>query len=256
MTPHPLSDVAPVAVLSDIHGNHWALEAVLRDIRGRGIAQIVNLGDSLYGPLAPERTADVLLSLALPTVRGNEDRLITDMMTPAASGSTLAYVRDVLRDEHVHWLEALPATTALGGAFRLCHGSPRRDDEYLLRAVTAAGVRPRPTTEVVGDLVGVAEPVILCGHDHSPGTLRLPDGRLVVDPGSVGCPAFEDALPHPHVIQAGTPHARYSIITHDEGDWHVRHVLVAYAWETAARAAERNGRTDWATWLRTGRVGV
>jgi predicted phosphodiesterase len=41
---------APVAVLSDIHGNRWALEAVLDDIRRRGIRDMFNLGDSLYGP--------------------------------------------------------------------------------------------------------------------------------------------------------------------------------------------------------------
>jgi hypothetical protein len=45
-----------LAVLADIHGNRWALEAVLADIRGRGIRAMVNLGDSLYGPLDPAGT--------------------------------------------------------------------------------------------------------------------------------------------------------------------------------------------------------
>jgi predicted phosphodiesterase len=50
----------PVAVLSDIHGNRWALEAVLDDISRRGIRDMVNLGDSLYGPLDPGGTAQIV----------------------------------------------------------------------------------------------------------------------------------------------------------------------------------------------------
>ena len=82
-----------VAVISDVHGNRWALAAVLEDIDRRGIRDIVNLGDSLYGPLAPAETAEILLGLDLPTVRGNEDRLIVEAMSESANSPTLRYVR-------------------------------------------------------------------------------------------------------------------------------------------------------------------
>ena len=72
-----------VAVLSDIHGNRWALEAVLDDIRRRGIRDMVNLGDCLYGPLDPAGTARMLMGLDMPTVSGNEDRIILDEPGPA-----------------------------------------------------------------------------------------------------------------------------------------------------------------------------
>ncbi len=67
-----------LAVISDIHGNRWALEAVLEDIERRGVRETVNLGDSLYGPLDPAGTAQILLQLNQPTVRGNEDRIIVE----------------------------------------------------------------------------------------------------------------------------------------------------------------------------------
>ena len=63
-----------IAALSDIHGNLPALEAVLDDIERQGADVIVNLGDILSGPLYPSQTADRLMQLGLPTIRGNHDR--------------------------------------------------------------------------------------------------------------------------------------------------------------------------------------
>ncbi len=65
-----------IAVISDIHGNVWALDAVLEDISERNVGCIVNLGDSVYGPLMPTETAEMVLSRGITSVRGNEDRLI------------------------------------------------------------------------------------------------------------------------------------------------------------------------------------
>ncbi|OWK25116.1 hypothetical protein AJ87_13710 [Rhizobium yanglingense] len=64
------------AAIADIHGNHLALEAVLADIRAQGISDIVDLGDCFSSPLEAGKTAELLLSLALPTVRGNHDRYL------------------------------------------------------------------------------------------------------------------------------------------------------------------------------------
>ena len=64
------------AVLSNIHANIWALEAVLADIAGRGLDQIINLGDTLYGPLEPQATAECLMKVPLVSIQGNQDRLL------------------------------------------------------------------------------------------------------------------------------------------------------------------------------------
>ena len=60
------------AVIADIHGNRWALEAVLRDIDLRGIQQIINLGDHLTGSLDPVGTAEILLERDMIHVCGND----------------------------------------------------------------------------------------------------------------------------------------------------------------------------------------
>ena len=66
----------PLAVIADIHGNRWALEAVLQDIDRRGIQQIVNLGDHLTGPLDPGGTADLLSTRDMLSICGNDDRAL------------------------------------------------------------------------------------------------------------------------------------------------------------------------------------
>ncbi len=65
-----------LAVIADIYGNRWALEAVLQDIDRRGIQQIVNLGDHLTGPLDPAGTADLLIEHGMLSVCGNDDRVL------------------------------------------------------------------------------------------------------------------------------------------------------------------------------------
>ena len=67
-----------LAVISDIHANVVALEAVLEDIADRGVDAIVNLGDCVSGPLWPKETMELLEARAIPTVRGNHDLWITD----------------------------------------------------------------------------------------------------------------------------------------------------------------------------------
>jgi predicted phosphodiesterase len=245
----------PVAVLSDVHGNRWALEAVFEELDRRGVRRILNLGDCLYGPLDPAGTAELLMQRDIRTVRGNEDRLIVESPSPAEAGSTLSFVRRLLDEASRRWLGSLPATLITTDGLLLCHGSPRDDTEYLLFEINTEGARVLEPAEVQSRLGPTSGSVVLCGHDHLQRTLPLPDGRLVVDPGSVGLPAYRDDLPHPHVMAAGSPHARCSLLRPAAGVWNVEHVCVEYDWDAAALAAERNGRPDWARALATGRVG-
>lgn len=242
------------AVLSDIHGNRWALEAVLGDIRRRGIRDMVNLGDSLYGPLDPAGTARILQGLDMAAVSGNEDRILLDEPGRHPDSPSLPFVHSVLQAEHYRWLERLPFTAVAFDDFLLCHGTPESDRDYLLREVTAQGCRPLPSELVEVKLGAVGQKAVLCGHDHMPAWLRLPRGGQVIDPGSVGLPAYRDEMPFPHAMEAGSPHARYSVVTMDGPDLAVMNVAVAYDWDAAARAAEGNGRPDWAAYLASGRA--
>jgi len=243
-----------VAVLSDIHGNRWALEAVLDDIHRRGIRDMVNLGDSLYGPLDPAGTARILLELDMPTVRGNEDRIILDEPGRHGDSPSLPFVQASLAPEHCQWLRTLPATAVAFEDFFLCHGTPEKDNEYLLREVTARGCRLLPAAAIGLKLKSIPQPIICCGHDHLPAFLRLPDGRRVINPGSVGLPAYRDDLPFPHAMEAGSPHARYTVVKRSRAGPSIENIAIAYDWQSAAAVAVKNGRPDWAEYLASGRV--
>jgi putative phosphoesterase len=244
-----------LGVISDVHGNRWALEAVVEDLDRRGVRQVVNLGDSLYGPLDPAGTARLLRQLSLTSIRGNMDRLILEPGAEAGWPITLRYVRDALDAEDMAWLRLHVAPlSAMAGKVFLCHGTPRHDDRYLAERVTGGGVEIKTAAELVVELADVVGEVILCGHSHTPRVLRLPDERLVVNPGSVGLPAYTEETGHPHWMEAGSPHARYCLLERGQRGWRVEHIGVPYDSERAAREATAHDRPDWAAWLRSGRA--
>lgn len=237
------------AVVSDIHGNRWALEAVLAHIDRLGIVDIVNLGDTVYGPLDPCGTADILMERGIPTVRGNEDRIITEV--GSYESPTLDFVRSSLRTEHFQWLESLEPEMEVNDM--LCfHATPCSDTEYLLWNLDSEGAKRKDARDIFTIAGNTAHSIVLCGHDHVPYELTLPDGGLVADPGSVGLQAYTDDSPFPHVMEAGTPDARYSVIHRSHLGIQVKNYAVAYDWVSAAETAVKNHRADWAEWLRTG----
>lgn len=244
------------AAISDVHGNRWALEAAVTDIGRLGIGTIVNLGDSLWGPLDPAGTAELLMALDPLSVSGNEDRIVLAPDPKTAGTATWRFVSSQLEPRHLEWLRGQPVTAvAAGGQALLFHGTPRRDDEYLLETVGPAGAAPRPPAEVDAILGTAAQTLVLCAHSHVPRTAPLPSGRLAVNCGSVGLQAYDDDAPFFHVMQNGTPQARYAVLERTPSGWTAEQRRVDYEWEAAAAAAERNARPDWARWLRTGRAG-
>jgi len=247
--------MAKIAVLSDIHANIWALDAVLEDIQARSITALVNLGDALYGPLAPGETYARLRECEPISVRGNQDRIIAD--TPSAemaANPTLAFVREALPTAALTWLRRMPTQTVLNEEIFLCHGVPGSDRIYLLEDVAGGEPRLRSPKALASLLEGIDLPVILCGHSHLPRLVQLPDGRLVINPGSVGLPAYTARRPAPHRMENHAPHARYAVIDKTFSGWNVELVSLAYPWQAAVAAAERQGRPDWVQALATGRA--
>src|SRR6266404_3292684 len=100
-----------LAVIADIHGNRWALEAVMQDIDRRGIQQFVNLGDHLTGPLDPAGTADFLIERDMLNICGNDDRVLFAPLEELSSSQR--YTREQLTPAHLNWLRALPATAVI-----------------------------------------------------------------------------------------------------------------------------------------------
>ena len=78
------------------------------------------------------------------------------------------------------------------------------------------------------------------------------DGRLVVNPGSVGCPGYDDAAPVHHIMQAATPDACYAVLEKRGARWHVSFRLVPYDHDAMADLARARGRSEWASALATG----
>ncbi|HSG27484.1 MAG TPA: metallophosphoesterase family protein [Candidatus Krumholzibacterium sp.] len=241
-----------IALVADIHGNRWALEAVIEDIGRRSVQAIFNLGDSLYGPLDPQGTYQILAGLGALSVLGNEDRIILADPGRHHASPTLEFTLRSLSGDATSWLAAQRPIETVGGRIRMFHGTPRSDGEYLLRQVLGGTTVPRQEAEVALLAGAGPEEVILCAHDHTPGVMRLGDGRLVVDPGSVGLQAYRDDLPEDHSIGSGDPRASYAVVEKAVDGWAVDLVRVEYDHESAALAAEKNGREDWASWLRSG----
>lgn len=236
------------AVISDIHGNTWALEAVLEDIYRRGAGTVFNLGDSFYGPLDPGGTAALLQGFPFHTVSGNEDRILL-----TGASDTVSFVMSELDRSSVKWLRSLPFSISIGDV-QAFHGSPDHDGEYLLWEVTGEGAVARKPALVNRILAGDGPPLVLCGHDHRPAQLFLVCGRTVVNPGSVGLPAYTDDSPCRHFMENGSPHARYSEVERTDNGYRIFTHKVEYDWESAARVASFHKREDWAFWLRTGTV--
>lgn len=243
-----------LAVISDIHGNLLALEAVLADIEGRGVDAIVNLGDCVTSPLWPKETFDRLGELDLPTVRGNHDRWIVEM--PEAKLSPAGrFARAALSEAERAVLHALPATLEVSPDILAVHGTPADDSTYLLEDVMDGRLAPAARTTVAARLGAAARPggVVLCGHSHRQAVVQGPEGCLVLNPGSVGCPVFADNPAAP-TLEHRSPHARYAILTRRRGAWGAELMALDYDWHAAARRAAANGREDWAVAMVTGAV--
>jgi putative phosphoesterase len=242
-----------IAAISDIHGNLGALDAVLADIGRRGVDLIVNLGDILSGPLLPRETADRLMALGFPTIRGNHERqlLAVDL---DGMGQSDRHAAETITMSQREWLAALPATLPVADDVFLCHATPVSDVECFLEDIRNGELIPAPLAEIEERAKTCDAALIFCGHTHIPRVSHLTTGQVIVNPGSVGIQAYEGHHPIPHTVEVGSPHARYAIAERGASGWIVDLIAIPYDWDTAARIAEGNGRPEWARALRTGFV--
>ena len=243
-----------VAIISDIHGNVWALESVLNDIRKRNIDCIVNLGDSLYGPLEPCSTAKILMNEKIISISGNQDRIILESIGKTNIHQTMSYVINNLDAQSMEWIKSLSSTCVLQDNIFLCHGTPEDDDKYLLENITQNNISLRPEIELIKCLTKINQQIILCGHSHISRTVYLSSGKMIINPGSVGLQAYEDDIPYNHAMESGSPHARYSILTPIDNDLEVENIALPYCYDKAAECALKRNRHDWQRALLLGRV--
>jgi predicted phosphodiesterase len=162
-----------VAALYDVHGNLPALEAVLAEVDGEGVDEVVFGGDIASGPF-PKQTLALVRSLDARCLRGNGDRRHTETQEAA-------WVWEQLSDGEAAWLEGLPEQIELGGTL-FCHATPRSDEEI---------VTPATTDERLAEiLAGVEQRLVVAGHTHMQLDRRVGPWRFV-NAGSIGMP-YED----------------------------------------------------------------
>jgi predicted phosphodiesterase len=240
------------AAIADVHGNYLALEAVLADINAQGISDIVNLGDMVSGPMDARRTVQIMMGMDAVCVRGNHDRYVTDWaLDEMYPSDRLAHSQ--LEPAQMEWLRALPFSTIYRDDVYLCHATPDDDNTYWMEAVTPEGIVHMAAIEAIEEKAkGITQPLILCAHTHIARSVRLRDGRMIVNPGSVGGPGYRDVAPYPHTLEVGTPDACYAILDSISGRWQVTFRQVPYDHQAMAALALQNERPEWASALATG----
>jgi putative phosphoesterase len=189
-----------VGLLSDIHANRVALEAVLSDMPA--VDHLLCAGDVVgYNPW-PAECLETVRERGIPTVMGNHDRAVasdTAFRFNAMARAGVEHARRELSDEQLEWLAALPEErTELNGNVKLVHGHPENPDHYTYPA------------EFGADLLGDEE-LLVMGHTHIQAH-EIYDGGIVCNPGSVGQPRDSD------------PRAAYAVVDLDEREVEERRV--------------------------------
>ena len=175
-----------LAVLSDIHGNRWALEAVLGDLARDPPDGTIVLGDLVADGPDPVGTLALLRDLPNATfVQGNTDRYLSDLSAVISPRSemldlvhTWQWAVDCLGEEDLRFLASLPTDAFLdtsSGPVLATHGLPGHDEHWI---------EPK-NAEELETLEWHGTRLMLVGHSHIPFVLRGERGT-VINPGSVG----------------------------------------------------------------------
>jgi predicted phosphodiesterase len=242
------------AIISDIHGNSLALLAVLKDINSRGIETIINLGDHCFGALEPESAAMIIREKPMYCISGNTDREIVESYDMPSEKENMAHVRKEISSETLDWLKALSKTRVIDDLFFVCHGTPESDNEYLLEKVTEHGVFVYNDEELMEKTAHIKQRIVLCGHSHVNRVIYLTNNKIILNPGSVGLPAYLGTGEYSFAMESNSPHAKYAIVHANGNDINIEQVLCAYNWDAASAAAKNNGSEKWAQYLLYGRM--
>ncbi|MFC4456297.1 metallophosphoesterase family protein [Deinococcus sonorensis] len=230
-----------VAVISDVHGNRFALEAVLADLRGMAPDLILNLGDQIEGAADPAGAEQLQAHLGAVEVRGNnEEKLWPGGRRNRLSQAFGAWLETQLPPEALARLAALPLNVRVADdALLACHGTPDSAWDMLLWAWQVTGpdqgfYRARDPRELRQLLAPLAAEVVVCGHTHRPGSTRVGD-TLVVNAGAVS-----DQVD-------GDPRARWTLLERRAGRWTADFRTVEYDVEAAIRWGQLH--SPWAEYL-------
>lgn len=223
-----------VAIISDIHGNFQALEAVLEDMKTKQCTKVFCLGDlAMAGPQPRMLIEFVSKQKNWVVIQGNTDKMIAEF-TPKlfeevhsnfpVMANALADDVNIIEEDKKDYLRHLPAQKELeieGVKVLLVHGSPRRNNEDILPDM--------PLKKVEEIISGTNADVIFCGHTHIPCGYQTNSKQTVVNVGSVGRPMH------------GEPKACYVIADFENREFSIEHRFINYDKDMAAEImAQRN----------------
>ena len=212
------------AVISDIHGNLEALEAVLNDVPDE-VETIYCLGDVIGYGASPDECCDLVRELGMPVISGNHDLAVTDLGTdlnwfnPLAAAAVL-WTREHLSEDNAEFLRTRPRTIQTDEAL-FVHGSVRDPDEYIINSVSAQENLAILRSEYPG------VPICFFGHTHVKTVAPSPNGAVIeahtldlsangpylVNPGSVGQPRDGDTFAS--YVLAQDEHVTYRFVEYD-----------------------------------------
>lgn len=228
-----------IAIISDIHSNLYALEAVLKDIETRKIDLVVCTGDLVGYATRPNEVIETIRKEKILTIMGNYDEAIgnfkiicgcdyPDPKDAEKASMSMHFTGEETTPENKEYLRNLPKEATItfnNKTIRFVHGSTRIINEYLKENSKAA-------EEVMNELV---EDILVCGHTHIP-YAKYYNEKLLVNAGSVGKP------------KTNTPDANYVIIDIQNEDEiskksssvEVEIVEVPYDFQKTAKEIEEN----------------
>lgn len=225
-----------IALLSDIHGNAIALDAVLADMAQHGpFDQIVVAGDLAWSGPRPAEVVDRVQALGGPVIQGNTDAFFAQPEDEIPAGkkedrylSHLAWMKTQLGPARVAYLATLPfshrISPAPGHDLLVVHANPVDMD----RAITLRTPEQELDALLSGSVAARDWSVLAFGHIHIP-FVRAWRGRLLVNVASVGLP------------MDGDPRAAYAVLTWDGRAWQAEHHRVFYSVPRVVFEMRNNG---------------
>lgn len=222
---------ARIAFIGGMYSNYHALVATLRDIDRRGVDDVLFLGDlGAFGP-HPNRVPELLIERGIGGIQGNYEESLstraddchcgyTDPRDNAYAQISYDYTFEHTADALKDWMGTLPREMRLdveGQRVLLCHGSPRRINEFLWRSTSPDVFLEKLCRDYSAD-------VIVCTHTGLHWAKRLPSGRHVINAGVIGRPAND-----------GRTNVWYTVATFDRGSVDVEFVPIDYDHATLAR---------------------
>ncbi|MDF2883879.1 MAG: metallophosphoesterase [Clostridiaceae bacterium] len=207
-----------LAVLSDIHGNLTALNAVLKDINRMGVDKYIIAGDHIVDCPQPNEVLEKIKNLNAYVIKGNREQYVIEYHKGMHNEwnnhkqmAAVLWTHNVLNEQNIKYIDELSEQVNISfpemDDIRVVHGSPFHINEELF---------PHKHPErLEKTLKGIEESVLICGHTHQAWS-KISYNKFIVNPGSVGVPFNKNKF------------AEYAVLTWEHNKWTVSQHQVQY----------------------------